>query len=362
MINYENLGKVNEQFKNDFVIEFSNIVNAGTFILGENVERFEVEFANYLGVEHVVGVANGLEALELSFICANLPRNSEIIVAANSYYACILSILNAGLKPVLVEPDASLNLNPKEIEKCITDKTKGILAVHMYGNTCDMDSLLNICKKHNLLLFEDCAQSHGASFKNKKTGSFGDFAAFSFYPTKNLGALGDGGAVVCKTEYHKNTLKMLRHYGFEKKYYVKYLGRNSRLDEIQASFLRVKLKKLDEMNKKKKHFAQIYFDELRNLNEIKMAIKYEYSDSVYHIFPILTKRRDELKDYLEKNNIKTEIHYPIPPHLQIPLLGVFKNMPITESISNQILSLPISFSHTEEDIKLVCKSIKDFFN
>ena len=360
MIEYENLSKVNKPYAEQLRKAFSDVLESGWFILGERVEKFEKEFADYLQVDFCEGVASGLDALILSIKVLDLPEGSEIIVPSNTYIATILSIMQTGYKPVLVEPDLSTyNIDPSLIEASITKKTRAIIVVHLYGKPCDMDPIMSICKKHNLYLIEDCAQAHGATYKGKKTGTFGDLAAYSFYPTKNLGCLGDGGAVTTNVpEYHKK-VKMLRNYGSDKKYHNIYVGINSRLDEIQAAFLSIKLKGLGEIIKHKRQLASLYLNNL-NSDFILPSQNIDFFD-VYHIFNIRHERRDELKEYLFKNEIKTDIHYPIPPHKQkaLPFLSEM-NFPISEEIHNTTLSLPISTCHSINDIKRVIEVLNSF--
>ena len=360
MIEYENLSKVNKPFKEQFKNAFSDVLDSGWFILGERVEQFEKEFADYLQVQFCDGVASGLDALILSIKVLDLPEGSEIIVPSNTYIATILSIMQSGCNPVLVEPDLSTyNIDPSLIEASITKKTRAIVVVHLYGKPCDMDPIMSICKKHKLYLIEDCAQAHGATYKGKKVGSFGDLAAFSFYPTKNLGCLGDGGAVTTNVqEYHKK-VRMLRNYGSDKKYHNTYIGINSRLDEIQAAFLSIKLKSLDEINKHKRALASLY---LNNLNgDFILPVQNDDFFDVYHIFNIRHKRRDELKEYLLKNGIKTDIHYPIPPHKQKALFFLSEmKFPISEEIHSTTLSLPISTCNNVGDITKVIEVLNSF--
>lgn len=360
MIEYENLSKVNKHFKEQFKNAFSDVLDSGWFILGERVEKFEKEFADYLQVQFCDGVASGLDALILSIKVLDLPKGSEIIVPSNTYIATILSIMQSGYIPVLVEPDLrTYNIDSSLIEASITKKTKAIVVVHLYGKPCDMDPIMSICRKHKLYLIEDCAQAHGATYKGKKVGSFGDLAAFSFYPTKNLGCLGDGGAVTTNVqEYHKK-VRMLRNYGSDKKYHNTYIGINSRLDEIQAAFLSIKLKSLDEINKHKRALASLY---LNNLNgDFILPVQNDDFFDVYHIFNIRHKRRDELKEYLLKNGIKTDIHYPIAPHKQKALSFLSKmKFPISEEIHSTTLSLPISTCNNVGDITKVTEVLNSF--
>lgn len=362
MIEYENLGKSNEKFFMEYEESFKKTLNSGWYILGKNVSKFENEFANYNNSQFCIGVASGLDALTLSLKALKIESNNEIIVPSNTYIATILSIINNNLKPVLVEPDINTyNIDPDKIEEKITNKTKAIMVVHLYGKACSMDKIMSIAKKYNLYVIEDCAQAHGAMYKNRKVGTFGDFGAFSFYPTKNLGALGDSGAILTKTEEHKSIICKLRNYGSDIKYHNEIIGYNSRLDEMQADFLSIKLKKLDEINNHKRKLANIY---MRNLKDdfIKPVVDKEYFD-VYHIFNIRHEKRDELKKYLLKNDVKTDIHYPIPPHKQkalTPFIDESMNYPISEEIHNTTLSLPISYFHTEDDIYNVIEIMNRF--
>ena len=361
MIEYENLRNVNEPFRDSYLHSFNNVLNSGWFILGTYVKKFEDEFSKYIGSKHCIGVASGLDALILSLKAFEFENDSEVIVPSNTYIATILSILHCGLKPVLVEPDLkTYNIDPSRIEEKISGKTKAIMVVHLYGKSCDMDPILEICSKHNLKLIEDCAQSHGAAYKNKKTGTFGAFGAFSFYPTKNLGALGDAGAVLTDNEELAKKINMLRNYGSEKKYFNELVGYNSRLDEIQAGFLEVKLKKLDEINSHKRNLARLYLNNLKD-DFIKPVVQEDFFD-VYHIFNVRHPKRDLLKEYLFKNGIKTDIHYPVPPHKQKAMQGIIheSNFPISGEIHNTTLSLPISYSHNENDIYKVIEVMNKF--
>lgn len=362
MIEYENLSRLNKPFELEFQAKFKTFIEKGWYVLGENVRQFEQSFANYLGSKYCVGVASGLDALLLSLVALNLPKNSEVIVPSNTYIATILAIINAGLKPVLVEPHlTSYNINPAQIEPAITTQTSAIMVVHLYGKTCQMSQIVKIAKKYNLKIIEDCAQSHGSMLNNKKSGTFGDCGAFSFYPTKNLGALGDAGAITTDNPDIYAKLLQLRNYGSSVKYVNEVIGYNSRLDEIQAGFLSVKLPYLDKINQHKRMLAQIYFDKL--CNNVITPIKEQAYFDVFHIFNIRTESRDKLRQYLLENNVKTEIHYPVPPHRQTAMKGVLDgNYPIADEIHSTTLSLPISYCHTEEDILQVCSLINRFYN
>ncbi|AKD04458.1 DegT/DnrJ/EryC1/StrS family aminotransferase [Pontibacter korlensis] len=360
MIDYENLYWLNKPFFEDYQISFGETLNSGWYILGKGVDTFEEEFASYCHVKHCVGVANGLDALILSLKAFNFPKNKEVLVPSNTYIATILSILHAGLKPVLVEPDIrTYNIDPKKIEEKITKDTVAIMVVHLYGKCCQMDTIMELARTYNLKVVEDCAQAHGATHNGNIVGGFGDFGAFSFYPTKNLGALGDAGAITCRSDELAEKLKALRNYGSRIKYVNDYIGYNSRLDELQAAFLRQKLKRLDEINAHKRKLANTYFSLLTD-KVIKPVVENGFYD-VYHIFNIRTSKRNELKEFLLEQGIKTEIHYPIPPHQQKGLAGVFENnYPISEEIHATTLSLPISFIHTEDDVAKVSEAINKF--
>jgi dTDP-4-amino-4,6-dideoxygalactose transaminase len=360
MIEYENLRKVNQPYFDELNKAFNNVLDSGWFVLGHNVEGFESEFAEYVNVDHCVGLASGLDALTLSLKVLDLKPGSEIIVPSNTYIATILSILISGHVPVLVEPDISTyNIDPGRLEDAITTKTRAIMVVHLYGKPCDMDPIMSICKQHNLFLIEDCAQAHGAEYKGRKVGTFGDMAAFSYYPTKNLGCLGDGGSLVTNNPDYARKARMLRNYGSDKKYYFEYQGINSRLDELQAAFLRVKLKHLDETNKHKRELAEAYKNGISH-NFITPAVHPDFFD-VYHIFNIRHKKRDKLKQYLSDNGVRTDVHYPIPPHKQKAMEFMKSlNFPISEEIHHTTLSLPISSFHTHDDIEKVIRVINSF--
>ncbi|MDL5246425.1 DegT/DnrJ/EryC1/StrS family aminotransferase [Leptospira weilii] len=363
MIEYENLRLVNERFFEEYKIKLSETIESGWYILGKEVSNFENQFAQYNENRYCIGVGNGLDALILALKALSVEKDSEIIVPSNTYIASILAILHAGLKPILVEPDiGTYNIDSNRIEEKINSKTKGILIVHLYGKPCEMDSILRIKKKNNLFLVEDCAQSHGALYKGKKTGTFGEINGFSFYPTKNLGAIGDAGAVVTDNELYYEKIRKLRNYGSSIKYKNDLLGYNSRLDELQAIILNIKLKHLDVMNEHKRSLAKIYLENLKD-DFIKPIVDEKIYD-VYHIFNIRHTRRDELREYLLKNGVKTEIHYPIPPHKQVAMRGVLPyadgEFAISEEIHRTTLSLPISTFHTEDDICKVVEIMNGF--
>jgi len=361
MIEYENLKKLNHPFLKEYNHAFNQTLESGWFILGKKVETFEKEYAAYCGTNYCIGVANGLDALIIALKAFNFEKGSEIIVPSNTYIATILSIIHNGFKPVLVEPDiTTYNIDVKRIEEKITPQTKAIIVVHLYGKMCEMDNIMSIAQKHNLKVIEDCAQSHGAKYKNKQAGNWGDYGAFSFYPTKNLGALGDAGAVTTNNQLLADSIKTLRNYGSKVKYHNELVGFNSRLDEIQAAFLSVKLKYLNAINEHKRKLASIYLQELKS-DFIKPVVHADYYD-VYHIFCIRHQKRNELKEYLLKNDIKTEIHYPLAPNKQIAMKGIIDNIitPIAQEIHETTLSLPVSYFHTEEDISKVIEVMNKF--
>jgi len=340
---------------------FGEVLDGGWFILGKKVMEFEQQYASYCTTRHCVGVANGLDALNLSVRVFNFKKATEIIVPSNTYIATILSIVENGLKPVLVEPDINTyNLDPDKIEAAITKNTGAIMVVHLYGKMCEMDRIKSIAKKHGLKVIEDCAQSHGARFKEGLSGSFGEAAAHSFYPTKNLGALGDAGAVTSNDDKVADAIRTLRNYGSKEKYKNIVAGVNSRLDEVQAAFLLVKLKRITEITEHKRKLASIYLKELKS-DFIKPQVHADYYD-VYHIFNIRHPKRDELQEYLLKNKIKTEIHYPIAPVDQAAMKTILKGQEtlIAKTIHTTTLSLPISFHHTESDIHKVIEVMNAF--
>ena len=365
MIQFLDLKAINSQYSEAIKQAVADVIDSGWYILGKNVEKFEEEFAQFCGVKSSIGVASGLDALILIFECYKqlgfLKDGDEIIVPANTYIASILAINKAGLKPVLVDPDIkTYNIDPNLIEQKITDKTKAILIVHLYGRICEMSKINKIAKQFNLQIIEDCAQSHGAMGQNgKKAGNLGDAAAFSFYPGKNLGALGDGGAVTTNNEDLAKTIRILRNYGSEKKYYNLYKGFNSRLDEMQAAILSIKLKYLMQENQKRREVAQFYCNNIKNTKlDLPLYPDQNPNSHVWHLFSVRASKRDELQKYLESNEIQTAIHYPVAPHKQIAYKELCKlQFPISEKIHNEILSLPISPIMQKKDLEFIAKII-----
>ena len=361
VIEYENLGLLNQSFFNDYRLAFDKILQSGWYVLGNAVKRFEREWASYCQTDHCVGVANGLDALSLALRAFDFEPGAEVIVPSNTYIATILAIVHNRLQPVLVEPDIhTYNIDPAEIAAKITPKTKAIIAVHLYGKLCNMESINSIAAQYQLKVIEDCAQAHGACFQTKKAGSWGHFGAHSFYPTKNLGALGDAGALTCNDETLKDSISTLRNYGSRIKYHNDVVGVNSRLDELQAALLSVKLAKLDDIIAHKRKLAAIYLSGLKE-DFIKPVQQPGYFD-VFHIFNIRHPQRDALKAYLLKNNIHTEIHYPIAPNRQKAMVGILDHQPtpVAATIHQTTLSLPVSYFHTADNVQQVIEIMNKF--
>lgn len=360
MIEYESLGASNAPFMAELEAAATRVIRSGWYVLGEEVNAFEVEFANFVGAKHCISVGNGLDALILSIEALDLPKGSDVLVASNTYIATILAIIRAGYNPVLVEPELeTFNMDPAKLPAAITSKTRAICVTHLFGKSCRMDSIRSFANTHNLKIVEDCAQSHGAKLMGEMTGTFGDAGCFSFYPTKNLGAIGDAGAVVTNDDALADRLRHTRNYGSKKKYINEYIGVNSRMDEIQAALLRVKLKHLNQLIQHKRALAEIYFESLPNWLKLPSRRSDEYD--VFHIFGVRYSRRDELRDWLLEQGVKTEIHYPVSPHQQKAMCDILSgNYPISEELHKTELSLPISFGHSEKDIILVCQKINQF--
>jgi dTDP-4-amino-4,6-dideoxygalactose transaminase len=361
LIEYENLGRLNEPFVAEYRKRFDEILQSGWYILGKKVSDFEKEFAAYCGTSSCVGVASGLDALILSLKALDLPPGGEVIVPSNTYIATILAVLHAGLKPVLVEPVLrTYNIDPEKICDKISKSSVAILVVHLYGKACDMDPILQIAERHSLKVIEDCAQAHGATYHGQRVGGFGCFGAFSFYPTKNLGALGDAGAVTTNDSQLAQHIARLRNYGSSIKYHNDMVGYNSRLDEIQAAFLSVKLARLDDITLHKRELARLYLDGLKD--DFIKPFEQEGFEDVYHIFAVRHQERDRLKAYLVENGIGAEIHYPVPPHRQKALQGLLdeNDYPLATEIHATIISLPISYYHQKNDILQVIDVMNRF--
>ena len=365
MISFLDLKAINAQYRDELVRAATDVIDSGWYIQGEQVQCFEKEFADYCGTKHCIGVANGLDALILIFRAYKelnkLKEGDEVIVPANTYIASILAITENRLKPVLVEPDEqTYNLDPKLIEQAITPKTKAILAVHLYGQLANMPEINKIAEKHELLVIEDSAQAHGASINGKKAGNWGDASGFSFYPGKNLGALGDAGAVTTNDEELAATIRALGNYGSHKKYENLYKGVNSRLDEMQAAFLRVKIKHLDNEIQQRRKVAQSYFDEMGN-SLIKLPNCEDYEQHVFHQFVIQTQERDRLQGFLLEGNVQTMIHYPIPPYKQKAYQRLFNGKyAITDEIHKKVLSLPISAMLKDKEVHQIINRVNEY--
>ena len=365
MIPFLDLKGINTQYRAELIEACTNVIDSGWYIQGEQCDEFEKEFAQYCGTKYAIGVANGLDALILILRAYKemgiISDGDEVIVPSNTYIASILAISQNNLVPVLVEPNLDTYLiDPLKIEEKITSKTKAIMPVHLYGQTCEMGKIKEIAKKHNLKVIEDSAQSHGAYYKDKRAGNLGDASGFSFYPGKNLGALGDGGAVTTNDEELANAIKALGNYGSHKKYENLYKGVNSRLDEIQAAMLRVKLRYLDNEVEKRRAIASYYIENIKNENIILPTVKVE-NNHVWHLFVIRTKRREELQNYLLKNAIQTLIHYPLAPHrLEAYKEWQNESFPISEKIHEEVLSLPISGVQSLEDTKRIVEILNGF--
>lgn len=365
MIKFLDLQKVTAKYNNEIHEAVNRVVDGGWYLQGKENEKFEADYAQYIGTKYCVGCANGLDALIWIFRAyierGDFQPGDEVIVPANTYIASILAISENGLKPVLVEPDIkSYQIDDSKIEEAITERTKAILIVHLYGQCAYTDKIGILCEKYNLKLIEDNAQAHGCKFGGRKTGSLGDAAGHSFYPGKNLGALGDAGAVTTDDEELAKIIRAVANYGSTKKYVFKYIGRNSRLDEIQAAILDVKLHHLDEDIAIRKQVAKRYIEEIQNPLIVVPQVE-NWDSHVFHIFPIRCAKRDELQHYLSDNGVQTIIHYPIPPHKQeCYKMWNALSFPITEQIHNEELSLPMSPVMEEWEIEKVISLLNQF--
>ena len=365
MIPFLSLKDITAKYATEIHEAVSRVIDSGWYLLGKELSWFETNYANYIGTKYCIGVANGLDALTLIFRAYKelgvLKDGDEVIVPANTYIASILAITENGLVPVLVEPRFdTLEIDDEIIESKITTKTRAIMIVHLYGRCAYSDKIGALCKKYNLRLVEDNAQAHGCMFGEKRTGAIGDVAGHSFYPGKNLGALGDAGAVTTNDEILAQTIRSIANYGSSKKYVFEYCGRNSRLDEIQAAVLNVKLKHLDEDNTRRQQIAAFYYDNIQN-PYITLPTRIANENNVYHLFPVFCEKRDDLQQYLTEHGVQTIIHYPIPPHKQ----NCYKewnglSFPITERIANEELSLPISPVLGENEFEEVVNLINDY--
>ena len=365
-IPFLNLKSVNQQYREELIEACTRVIESGWSIGGNELEQFEQDFAQYCGTKFAIGVANGLDALTLTLRAwkdmGKLKDGDEVIVPANTYIASILAITENNLTPILVEPCVySFNINASKIEEAITDKTKAIMPVHLYGQLTDMPAIMAIAKRYNLLVLEDSAQAHGASLKGKRAGSWGDASGFSFYPGKNLGALGDAGAVTTNDKDLAKTLRALRNYGSHEKYKNELKGVNSRLDEIQAAMLNVKLKYIDKENDKRRAIADYYLNSIKNPLITLPVAPIKTESHVWHLFVIKYSNRETLQSYLAEQGIQTLIHYPVPPHKQLAYSEWdIKILPITEQLHNEVLSLPISPVQSFDDTQKIVNACNSF--
>lgn len=350
------------KFQKEYEQKAVDVLRSGWYVLGNEVATFEKEFATYTSAKYCVGLASGLDALWLSFKILGIDSGDEVIVPANTYIASVMGITINGATPVFVEPDKYYNLNVSKIKEKITNKTKAILPVHLYGQPCQMDKLRDLCDEYNLYLIEDCAQSHGAKVNSLDTSNYADISCYSFYPSKNLGAFGDGGAITTNNEKFAELFRIYRNYGSQKRYHNMVVGANSRLDEIQAGFLRVKLKYIDELNDERKKLANNYIKKIEN-PLISLPKLRDNMESVWHLFVISIKNRDKFMEYLKQEGIETLIHYPVPPHLAEAYedLGYKEGaFPITEDYAKTILSLPLYCGMTMQEQEYVIEKINAY--
>ncbi len=350
------------KYQNEFENKALEVLRSGWYVLGKEVSSFEEEFASYVGTKHCVGLASGLDALWIAFRLLHIGVGDEVLVQGNTYIASVMGITMNGATPIFIEPDNHYGMDPEKIEQAITDKTKAILVTHLYGMASRMNEIVAICKKYHLKLVEDCAQSHGACFDGQMTGSFGDIGCFSFYPSKNLGAFGEGGAITTNNPEIDKACRTFRNYGSQKRYYNEIVGTNSRLDEIQAGLLRVRLSHLNELTEEKRKIANKYNKELKN-PIIKLPKLAAGATCVWHQYVIQCEERDRLIEYLDEKGIGTIIHYPVPPHLQ----ECYKNLgykegdfPITEKLAKSVLSIPMYNGMTDEEQDYVINALNSF--
>lgn len=365
-VKFLDLSAAYSELKTEIDDAVRKVLENGWYILGENVEQFEMEFAEYCGSKYCVSVGSGLSALELILKAYQIGPGDEVIVPANTYIATVLAVNNVGAQPVFVEPNSkTYNIEPTKIEAAVTKRTKAVIAVHLYGQTADIQGIKPICERYNLKLIEDAAQAHGAEHFGKKAGSLGDAAGFSFYPSKNLGACGDGGAITTNDESIAEYVRVARNYGSERKYYNSIKGTNSRLDEIQAAILRVKLKYLDQWNARRNKIAQYYIEHMNpNYKEDFILPQCsEGNEHVWHLFVVRANKRDELIKYLNAHSIGCLIHYPVPPYSQAAykeINHISERFPLTNKLSNEIVSLPMGPHLTQQQVEYVCCVMNNF--
>tara|TARA_R110000850_G_scaffold79089_2_gene170683 strand:- start:321 stop:1427 length:1107 start_codon:yes stop_codon:yes gene_type:complete len=366
MIKFLDLQAINEPYRADFKKSLDEILDSGWVLMGNNVTAFEKEFAEYCGAKHCIGVANGLDAITIILQAykqlGKLKEGDEVIVPSNTYIATILGVHHAGMVPVMVEPDeVTFNLSAEKVAKAITQKTKAIFTVHLYGQLSNMEELLDLSKKHNLIFLDDVAQAHGAEMKDgRKAGTIADASAFSFYPGKNLGAIGDGGAITTNDDELAAAIAAYRNYGSHQKYYNIYKGVNSRLDELQAAFLRTKLKNLEADNEKRREVARLYLNGITN-PLVQLPYYSGTTDHVFHLFVVRVNSREAFIEHLTANGVQTVIHYPVPPHKQEAYKEwADQSFPVSEAIHNEVVSLPISPVQSVEDTMKIIEVVNDF--
>lgn len=355
-----------DELRTELDAAYHRVMESGWVLLGRELEAFEGEYAASIGAKHCIGVANGLEAMQLVLMALGIGPGDEVIVPSHGYIATWLAVTHAGAKPVPCEPDAqTYNLDPARLEACLTARTKVILPIHLYGQTADMDAINAIAAKHGLFVLEDAAQSHGASCRGRQAGAMGGAAGVSFYPSKNLGALADAGAVTTSDAALADKLRHLRNYGSKVRYHNDYIGLNSRLSELQAAFLRVKLPKLAEWNQRRVALAKIYLEKLRDLSGLVLPHVPAWANPVWHLFVVRTAQRDALQKHLAAQGIGTQVHYPIPPHLS----GAYASMgwkrgafPLAEQFAGEVLSLPIGPHTTPAQVEFVADAVRGFFS
>jgi dTDP-4-amino-4,6-dideoxygalactose transaminase len=362
-IPFLDLHAASAELRTEIDTAIARVVDRGQFLLGKELEAFETEFANCVGVKHCIGVGNGLDALHLSLRALGVGPGDEVLVPGNTYIATWLAVTYAGAKPVPIEPDnRTYNIDPEKLEAAVTGRTRAIIPVHLYGQPADMDPILEMARKHGLWVLDDAAQAHGARYKGQRVGGLGDITGWSFYPGKNLGAFGDGGAVTTNDGELAGRVRILRNYGSRTKYFNEVQGFNSRLDEIQAAVLRIKLKHLDEWNNRRVRIASLYARELKDSGLILPYVP-EWAEPVYHLFVVRSKQRDALRQHLEKAGIESLIHYPIPPHLQQAYsnrgLGA-GTLPISERLHQEVLSLPMGPHLAKAQAVAVIQAIREF--
>ena len=363
MIKFLDLYKINQQYRSEIDKSIRDVLDCGQYLLAEKLQAFEQDFAGYCQVKHAIGTACGLDALSLIIKAYGFGKGDEIIVAANTYIASILAISQNGCEPILVEPDINTyNIDADLIEEKVTARTKAIMAVHLYGQICPIDKIKAVAEKYNLMIIEDACQSHGGVYKGKRAGSLGDAAAFSFYPSKNLGCLADGGAVTTNDDELAGKIRAMRNYGFTAKYQAQFQGINSRLDEIQAAILGVKLKYLDRENGRRREIAAFYLENIKNENVVVPACENDDSH-VWHLFVVRCKDRQKLQGYLLANGIQTMIHYPIAPHKQ-KAYAEWNDLsyPVTEKIHAEVLSVPMNPGLRDDDLKKIVETINSYEN